>query len=179
MLDDLIKQAQQIPDYPLASWTPEFKGDMDLVVEANGTWIHQGQPIVKTKIMQLFSRLLQRQNSGDYWLMTPVEAFSITVEDLPFTIVSADQTTVDTVAQWQFTSNCGDQICLLSPNQLQVTLDELGQPQPQLLVRDGLWARISRSVFFQLAMACDTVQTKTGPRAILVSAGVKYDFGAI
>ena len=178
MLDDLITQAQQMPDYPLASWSPDFKGDMDLAIGANGTWMHQGQPIVKTKIMQLFSRLLQRQTNGDYWLVTPVEAFSIKVEDLPFTIISADQEVVDSRAQWQFTSNCGDQICLQKPDQLKVTVDEMGQPQPQLYVREGLWARISRPVFYQLAMACNTVQTTSGPRAILISAGVEYDFGA-
>jgi len=179
MLDDLIKHAQQMPDYPLASWNPEFKGDMDLVIGAHGTWMHQGQPILKTKIMQLFSRLLQRQNNGDYWLVTPVEAFAIKVEDLPFTIISADQELVDNVAQWHFTSNCGDQICLTQPDQLQVTVDKLGQPQPQLYVREGLWARISRPVFYQLAVACFTVETSSGPRAILTSAGVEYDFGAI
>ena len=179
MLDDLITQAQQMPDYPLASWDPEFKGAMDLVIGANGTWMHQGQPIVKTKIMQLCSRLLQRQTNGDYWLVTPVEAFAIKVEDLPFTIIAADQVVVDSDTQWHFTSNCGDQVCLSQVDQLQVTVDAAGQPQPQLCVRDDLWARISRPVFYQLALACNPVLTTNGPRAMLLSAGVEYDFGAV
>jgi len=178
MLEQLVAQAQQLPDYDLDSWQPEFNGDMDLVIAADGTWYHQGTPIVKTKIMQLFGRLLQRQTNGDYWIITPVEAFRITVEDLPFVILAADYVHQNGTGLWQFTTNTGDQIDLLQPNQLVVTYDS-EQPQPQLCVRNGLWGRINRSVFYQLALSCEVVQTTQGDRAELTSGPHRYYIGPV
>ena len=79
MLEQLVAQAQKLPHYDLDSWQPQFNGDIDLIITADGTWFHEGSAIVKTKIMQLFARLLQRQVNGDYWIITPTEAFRITV----------------------------------------------------------------------------------------------------
>jgi hypothetical protein len=177
MLEQLVEHAQTLPNYDLASWQPKFHGDMDLVIAANGTWYHEGTAIVKTKIMQLFGRLLQRQSNGDYWIITPVEAFRITVEDLPFVIVSADYTHRQGIALWQFTSNTGDQINLTQANQFVVTYGSEQQPEPQLCVRDGLWGRINRSVFYQLALASEVVETPQGDRAELTSGLHRYYMG--
>ena len=179
MLEQLVEHAQQLPAYDLDAWQPEFNGDMDIVIAADGTWYHQGSAIVKTKIVQLFGRLLQRQKNGDYWIITPVEAFRITVEDLPFVIVAADHVHQKGIDLWQFTSNTGDQINLLEENQLVVTYDSEQQPQPQLCVRDGLWARINRSVFYQLALACEVVETTQGECAELTSGPHRYYIGPV
>ncbi len=88
MLEDLINHAQQLPAYDLSSWTPIFKGDMDLVIAADGQWIHQGTAIANTKIMQLFGRLLQRQDNGDYWIITPVEPFVLVSKTCPMLLCS-------------------------------------------------------------------------------------------
>jgi len=178
MLEELIDNAQKLPDYDLSSWKPIFHGDMDLVIGADGTWCHQGSPILKAKIKQLFGRLLQLQDNGDYWIITPVEAFRVTVEDLPFIIVSADFVHKNGLDVWQFTTNMGDQINLCQADQLQVTFNE-DQPQPKLYVRDGLWARINRSVFYQLALACDVVESSQGDCAWLTSGHHRYCFGPV
>lgn len=178
MLEDLINHAQQLPAYDLSSWTPIFKGDMDLVIAADGQWIHQGTAIANTKIKQLFGRLLQRQDNGDYWIITPVEAFRIAVEDLPFVIVAADFIPQKGQGEWHFTSNTGDQVYLSEVNQLIVTSDA-DQPKPKLLVRDGLWGRIDRTVFYQLAIACEVHKSAQGNRAQLISGAHRYDFGPV
>jgi hypothetical protein len=178
MLEQLVVQAQQLPNYDLDSWQPQFNGDMDLVIAADGTWYHEGTAIVKTKIMQLFGRLLQRQTNGDYWIITPVEAFRITVEDLPFVIVAADYVHQKGIDLWQFTTNTGDQIYLSQANQLVVTYNS-EQPQPKLCVRDGLWGRINRSVFYQLALSCEVVQTTQGDHAELTSGPHRYYIGPV
>lgn len=177
MLEQLIKHAQQLPAYDLASWKPKFHGDMDLVINADGTWFHQGSAIMKPKIMQLFGRLLQRQANGDYWIITPVDAFRVTVEDLPFVIVSADYVQQKNLGFWQFTSNTGDQVTLSQADQLRVTHDLKDQPKPQLWVREGLWGRINRAVFYQLALACELVETPQGNYAELASGAHRYPFG--
>ena len=178
MLEQLVEHAQKLPDYDLSSWQPKFHGDMDLVIAADGTWYHEGTAIVKTKIMQLFGRLLQRQTNGDYWIITPVDAFRITVEDLPFVIVAADYVQQKGIDLWQFTTNTGDQIFLSQADQLVVTYNS-EQPQPKLCVRDGLWGRINRPVFYQLALSCEVVQTTQGDRAELTSGPHRYYIGPV
>ena len=155
-----------------------FKGDMDLVIAADGQWIHQGTAIANTKIMQLFGRLLQRQDNGDYWIITPVEAFRIAVEDLPFVIVAADFLPQKGQGEWHFTSNTGDQVYLSEVNQL-IVISDADQPKPKLLVRDGLWGRINRTVFYQLAIACEVNKSAQGNRAQLISGAHRYDFGPV
>jgi len=152
MLEQLIDNAQKLPDYDLASWKPLFNGDMDLVITANGDWYHQGTAIVRPKIKQLFARLLQRQANGDYWIITPVEAFRITVQDLPFIIVSADYVEKNGLNLWQFTTNMGDVVDLHQADQLVVTYDS-EQPQPKLFIRKGLWGRINRPVFLSACVS--------------------------
>jgi|TARA_B110001469_G_scaffold37793_1_gene37716 hypothetical protein len=179
MIEQLVKHAQNLPAYDLAAWQPVFKGDMDLTIAADGTWYHQGAAIINTKIMQLFGRLLQRQSDGDYWIITPVEAFRIAVEDLPFVIIAADYVDQNGLGLWQFTSNTGDLINLSQADQLLVTYDSEQQPKPKLCVRDGLWGRINRSVFYQLAVACEVVETNQGEHAQLISGPYQYAFGPI
>jgi hypothetical protein len=111
--------------------------------------------------------------------MTPVEAFRITVEDLPFVIIAADYVDQNSLGFWQFTNNTGDLIDLLQSDQLLVTYDSEQQPKPKLWVRDGLWGRINRSVFYQLALACEVVETSQGEHAQLISGPYQYGFGPI
>ena len=176
MLEQLVAQAQKLPNYDLDSWQPQFNGDIDLIITADGTWFHEGSAIVKTKIMQLFARLLQRQANGDYWIITPTEAFRVNVEDLPFVIVAADYVHHEGVGMWQFTTNTGDQIYLSQLDQLVVTYN-LEQPQPRVCVRDGLWGRVNRAVFYQLALACEVVETTHGAHAELTSGPHRYYIG--
>lgn len=178
MLEQLIDNAQKLPDYDLASWKPVFNGDMDLVITANGDWYHQGTAIVRPKIKQLFARLLQRQANGDYWIITPVEAFRITVQDLPFIIVSADYVEKNGLNLWQFTTNMGDIVDLHQADQLVVTYDS-EQPQPKLFIRKGLWGRINRPVFYQLALASKVIESAQGDFAQLTSGVHQYNIGPL
>ena len=178
MLETLIENAQALPSYHLEDWHPVFKGDMDLVIKGDGVWLHEGSPIVRDKIRQLFGRLLQRQANGDYWIVTPVEAFRIQVEDLPFVIVAVDLERRLGQDVWVFTSNLGDQITLLQQDQFSSGANPLA-PSPQLHVRDDLWGRINRSVFYQLALASEIVASSDGDTAQLRSGGQAFSLGPV
>ena len=178
MLAQLIDNAEKLPDYDLAAWKPVFNGDMDLVIAADGDWYHQGTAIVRPKIKQLFARLLQRQANGDYWIITPVEAFRITVVDLPFVVVIEDFVNEKGQGIWQFTTNMGDVVCLNQADHLVVTYDS-EQPQPQLFIREGLWGRINRPVFYQLALASTVVESAQGDFAQLASGVHQYNIGQL
>jgi hypothetical protein len=58
-----------------------------------------------------------------------------------------------------------------------VTYDSEQQPEPRLCVRDGLWGRINRSVFYQLAVACEVAKTPQGDHAELTSGLHQYYMG--
>ena len=44
----------------------------DFVIKADGTWLYQGTPVGRKKLVQLFATVLQKDNDG-YWLITPSE----------------------------------------------------------------------------------------------------------
>ena len=58
---------------PLHLWNPNFCGDVDMAISADGTWYHEGMPIKRAELWQLFAGILRREDDGDYFLVTPVE----------------------------------------------------------------------------------------------------------
>lgn len=127
---------------PIHSWNPDFSGDMDMEVRANGDWYHEGDPILREKLSKLFSSILKRED-GDYFLITPVEKWRIKVEDQPFNAVLADYSG----EYIRFITNLGDEIILDSNDKW--ALD--AEYAPRVLVRDDLWARLNRNVFYEMA----------------------------
>ena len=173
-LKSLIGAAEQMPDYPIHTWQPEQQGSIDIIIKADGTWWHEGSVFTRHKLVQLFSRLLAYRD-GQYCLVTPVEQLAIQVEKLPFVIVSSEQ--LDT-GVWQFTTSVGDQLELTSPEQLRV---DMSKPDviPEILVRDNLWASLSRQVYYDLALAVETIERDGQTIAQLHSGNCVYDFGLL
>jgi len=76
----------------------------------------------------------------------------ITVEDAPFVAVLMDVEGHGSTQQLIFTTNVGDLVTAGPDNRIRVgTRPHTDEPAPYLHVRRGLEARISRSVFYQLA----------------------------
>jgi hypothetical protein len=74
---------------PLHLWNPEFCGDIDIKIDSQGQWFHEGTPIRRQKLVDLYSTILKRE--GDqYYLVTPHEKCRITVELAPFLITEWD-----------------------------------------------------------------------------------------
>ena len=75
---------------PVHLWNPENCGEMDLVIRADGVWMHEGSPIGRPQLVRLLATVLRKDPDG-YYLVTPVEKLKITVEDVPFRAVRVDR----------------------------------------------------------------------------------------
>ena len=136
--------ADQIPQSripPVERWNPAFCGDSAMRIARDGVWYHQGAPITRPEMVRLFAGILRLDADG-YMLVTPHEKCSIQVEDVPFLAVAVEQTGDALI----FTTNVGDVVRLDQDHGLR-----LADAVPYLHVRRGLEARLTRSVYYQLA----------------------------
>ena len=79
------ESATDFPDLPRC-------GDFDMRIARDGTWFYRGSPINRKPLVKLFSTVLKRAESGEYWLVTPAERGRIQVDDAPFTAVEVTAT---------------------------------------------------------------------------------------
>ncbi|MGB0630825.1 MAG: DUF1285 domain-containing protein [Alphaproteobacteria bacterium] len=138
-------------EFPGPPGGPQMCGDIDIRIARDGTWHYLGSPIGRKRLVKLFASVLKRDESGDFWLITPAEMCRIKVDDAPFTAV---EMTVDSDNHGQkliFRSNI-DEIVTAGPDHpIRVEIDsETGEPSPYIMIRDGLEALIVRSVFYDL-----------------------------
>jgi|TARA_B100002019_G_scaffold292091_1_gene314186 hypothetical protein len=122
-------------------------------ISMDGTWYYQGTPINRVALVKLFASVLSKDRNGIYWLVTPVERGTIEVEDAPFLAVEVnlEKDYGESIDTFVFRTNL-DEIVVCGPdNPLRIQLDpSTGEPRPYILVRDGLEARLTRSVYYQL-----------------------------
>jgi uncharacterized protein len=132
-------------------------GDLDIRIARDGTWYYRGSPISRLPLVKLFASVLRREREGGYWLVTPAERGRIQVEDAPFLAVELTVTGKGRGQQLIFRTNLDDIVTAGRDHPLRVEVASSGEPSPYILVRDGLEARLSRPVFYQLAeLALDT-----------------------
>ncbi len=128
---------------------PERSADFEIAIRRDGTWTHQGDPIRREKLVKLFATVLQRDEAGDYWLVTPGEKGRIEVEDAPFVAVELDAESVP--GTLRFRTNLDHWVAAGPDHPIRVEEDPgTGEPSPYILVRDGLEALIARAVFYEL-----------------------------
>lgn len=130
---------------------PQDCGDLDIHIARDGSWFYRNSPITRPALVKLFSSVLSRDENGIYWLTTPVERGRVTVEDAPFTAVELD---VEGEGQSQaliFRTNLDESVAAGEDHPIRVFTNEAtGEPNPYILIRQGLEARLTRPVFYQL-----------------------------
>lgn len=139
-----LRRTRGLP--PVHLWRPAHCGDIDIVIRADGVWMHEGSPIGRPELVRLFSTVLRKDPDG-YCLVTPGEKLGIRVEDLPFravwVAVEGDRLV--------FTTDVDDRVEAGADHPVVVDTDPAtGEPSPRVRVRADLWARIVRSVFYEL-----------------------------
>lgn len=122
--------------------------DADFKICHDGTWIHDGSPIQRDALAKLFGlRALKIDENGHYWLQTPYEKYPIIVEDVPFVIVGYivenDVVTMQT--------NMDEIVEINHDHPLELRKNKVsGDVLPYIHVRDGLYARLGRAVYYAL-----------------------------
>ncbi|MDO8909808.1 MAG: DUF1285 domain-containing protein [Pseudohongiella sp.] len=173
---------------PVHLWDPPYCGEIDIRIAADGLWYHEGSPIGRLPMVQLFSSILRLDDDGHYYLVTPAERVRIKVDDCPFVAQQLEVEGSGKAQKLLFTLNTQEQVTAGRDNRIAVTVDSGGQPHPVIHVRHGLNALISRSVFYRLV---DLAQVEPPPdknagngknsektnSLVLFSAGEKFSLG--
>jgi len=163
---------------PVHLWRPENCGDIDIVIKRDGTWVHEGTPIRRAKLVRLFSTVLRREGD-EYFLVTPVEKLRVTVEDAPFVAVLMRVDGEGRDRRIVFTSNVGDEAAAGPEHELLFRKgDAAGDGAPYIDMRAGLEARIARAVFYDLVALGETHQIEGVEAFGVWSGGVFFPFGA-
>jgi hypothetical protein len=166
----LQKLDDQYADYPpVMDWNPELCGDIDIRIDRDGYWYHEGTKFERDTLVQLFAKLL-RKEGDQYFLVTPAEKLAINVECAPLVIVSVVKVGEGDEAQIYFTTNTDEHIHLAEGIAFR-TIECGGQSLPCLPVRNDLDALIHRNVFYQLVALADIDEDE---QAYLFSDGQSF-----
>lgn len=145
----LAELAQAVKDRklpPLEQWSPDHTGDSLMRIAADGRWYHDGSEITRPAMVRSFAGLLTRDESGIYWLVTPVQKLSIEVEDAAF--IATDLTVEQETLAFRLNT---DEIVLAGTDNRLIARGDAETPAIYLEVRRGCEARLNRSTYAQLA----------------------------
>lgn len=120
-------------------------------IAVDGTWFHQGTPIGRPALVELFSTILRREPDGGYVLVTPHEKLDIAVDDAPFVAVEVMSEGDGAARRLMFRLNTQELVPADAEHRLRIEVAADGTPRPYLGVRSGLEALVARSVFYELA----------------------------
>lgn len=157
-IDALAEWMESDAPPPVERWHPAREGRIDIRIDANGRWFHEGGEIARPAMVRLFSRILRREADGSHVLVTPAEKLTITVDDAPFVAVEARFEGEGVEAQVAFRLNSGDVVMLGAAHPLRLRNGPAGL-LPYLHVRGpmdrALDARLARSVWYDCVLHAD------------------------
>lgn len=158
---------------PVALWDPPLSGSIDIRIDREGGWHHEGEPILREGLVRLFASVLRREADGSYVLVTPVEKYVIEVVDVPFLAVDLRAAADPPVLV--FVTNLGEEVPLDSEHPLRIDDADKGAFMPYVTVRPGLEARLTRAVAEDLAGHA----VAKGDRLVVESAGQFFVIGPL
>jgi uncharacterized protein len=152
-------------------------GEFAIRIARDGTWYYRGSPIGRLPLVKLFASVLRREADGRYWLTTPAERGRIEVDDVPFLAVALTAIGRGRQQSLMLRTNL-DEIVTAGPDHpLRIETTASAETVPYILLRDGIEARLSRPVFYDL-VELGTEERVAGARAFGVwSGGVFFRLG--
>jgi hypothetical protein len=148
-------------------------GDIGLKIGHDGTWYYQGGVIGRKGLVKLFASVLRLEGDGRYYLVTPVEKVPIEVETMPFVAVEMSREGRGEGQTLSFHTNVDDTV-MAGPEHPIGFQTEAERFIPFVLVRDGLKARLSRAIYYELAALA--VESSAPERPGVFSGGAFFPF---
>ena len=169
-LNELLNSQKPRPD--IAKWQPQLSGDIDIKIDQQGRWFHNGDHIKRQALVDLFATILRREMDGDFYLVTPVEKWRIQVAEHPFVIVDYAKDSNDEGGFYAFKTNVGQAYPLNDQFPLRIC-ENSGLPIQQL--PHGLSAKLNRNTFYRLVDEAE----QRGEGLYITSAGSQYCLGSL
>jgi hypothetical protein len=164
---------QSLP--PVERWEPQFCGDLDMEIKADGTWFYMGTPIGREPLVRLFSTVLRKDEDGKTYLVTPVEKVGIRVEDAHFIAVEMSVTEDAGESVLTFRTNVGDVIEAGPEHRLRFeVIGENHELKPYLGVRGRLEALVSRAVMYDLVERGEVLDVEGRAMFVIRSRGMVF-----
>lgn len=142
----MLEQVEPLGKPPLHLWDPPLSGDIAIRIASDGSWFHEGTFMERHKLVQLFASILRFEPDYGFVLVTPVEKWRIEVEDAPFIATALAVDAEGQGQQLRFASNLGEQVTAGATHPI-----VLRDAKPYVQIREGLLAKMSRPVYYQLA----------------------------
>lgn len=150
-IETLFDQLEAFTLAPVASWHPEKTVDINIRIDSTGIWHYQGSPIRRHRIAKLFSTVLRREGE-DFYLVTPPVKYRISVDDAPFSAIELNRQGQGVNQNLYFRTNMDEVVLADRDHPIVIEIDnETEEPSPYVEVRDGLNAKMTRPVFYQIA----------------------------
>jgi uncharacterized protein len=146
----LSKAAKQPGGPPVHLWNPPFCGDIDMRIAADGSWHYMKSPIGRIELVKLFASILRRDEDR-YVLVTPVERVGIVVDDVPFVAVEMRAEGEGEARTLSFRTSVDDWTTAGPDHPMRFETGASEGLKPYVHVRAGLWARVNRALFYDLA----------------------------
>lgn len=164
-----VQQSHKRSIPPLDQWHPKHCGKMDLKVKANGEWWHEGQLIKRQALLDLFTKVLWKEE-GKFYLKTPVEQIEIEVEDEPLLINHVDQIEIDGKSYLQVSTTNQDVVIVDETHPIFMR-EYAGELRPYVHIRFGINALIHRQSFYHLVNYGSLSENTQGEAVLTLKSG--------
>ncbi len=176
----MVRRIKRKGPAPVHLWNPAHSGEIDMRIARDGTWYHEGKPIRRIPMVQLFASILRLDDDGEHYLVTPVEKVRIEVEDCPFVmeLMEIEGEGKDQVIR--FSNALEETVEVDGSHPLTVTSDsETGEPHPVVEVRSGLKGLLNRAVFYRLVNSAEQHQDGDESVTGVWSKGQFFELGRV
>ncbi len=181
-LSDLMKALKDTEDgeRPVERWNPEYCGEMDMVIKADGSWWHDGARITRLPLVKLFASILRKDDDGETYLVTPVEKIQIEVERGHFIATRVDIEGEGEGQRIFFTTNLDEVVEAGPEHSIRVETDSKTlEPSPFVNIRGRLEASMTRPVFYELVENATERDMGEGKQLGVYAGGVFFPLGPV